>query len=309
MKELFEMWQKNPMPRVTIGVPCKNEEAFIRQAVASALNQTYPNLEIVVSDAGSEDHTPELLKQFESLENVKVLYCPVGTSKYNNWSAMVEASTGDYILILLAKHLLYADGIEKLINPVIRNPDRNLAYIRGCMVWRFEDGTRLQMVPAQLSGIKNSREELIKLLRGNTCEIIATLYQMDAFRRAMPFDSDFKRTFVWLFNARLASRGSVYFRNSNVAEWINRDTPELLIQKKRKTLEEIPALFEKFETLCSSIGLKANIDDYRDKWTARAANADSSASIYERVVKRHKLQMKCLINRAVFRSLSLLLGK
>jgi glycosyltransferase involved in cell wall biosynthesis len=303
------MWQKNPMPRVTIGIPCLNEEAFIRQAVDSALNQTYPNIEIVISDAGSEDRTPEFLKQFESHDNVKVLYCTKGTSKYNNWSAMVEASTGDYILILLAKHLLYADGIEKLINPVIRNTDRNFAYIRGCMVWRYKDETKLEMVPAQLSGIKDSREELLKLLTGNTCETISTLYQMNAFRSAMPFDTDFDRTFVWLLNARLASRGAIYFRNTSVAEWIDHETPEFLIKKRLKALEEIPTLYEKFETLCSSGGLKVNIADYRDKWTAQVANADSRDSIYERVVKRHKLQMKCLINRSMFRSLSLLLGK
>lgn len=51
-------------PLVTIGIPCFNAEIWITQAVQSALDQTHPNLQIIVVDDGSSDRSVEHLKAF-----------------------------------------------------------------------------------------------------------------------------------------------------------------------------------------------------------------------------------------------------
>lgn len=303
---VFEMsYQDSPLPLVTIGIPCYNEDAFIGRALSSALDQTYPNIEVVISDAGSQDRTPEFLKQAELQRNVHILYHKQGTTKYDNWSAMIEASHGEYILILLSKHILYADGISKLVKPFIQNPKKGLAYVRGCMVSRLSDGTKPNYIPAEMTSLSDSRVELQRLLLGNTCETIATLYHLDKLRQSLPFDTNFERTFVWLQNARLASLWPVYFVNTDVAEWIKNETPEQIALKHRKALDEIPALFERFCTLCSFVGLKIDIFRYRDRCIARA-NAAPKASIRNDVIMKCKTHLprpfKILAKQVVFRA-------
>ena len=50
-------------PLVTIGIPTYNRaDHYLREALTSALSQTYANLEIIVSDNCSTDSTQTLVK-------------------------------------------------------------------------------------------------------------------------------------------------------------------------------------------------------------------------------------------------------
>lgn len=50
-------------PLVSISIMCYNHERYVRAALESALNQTYPNIEILISDDGSTDGTRSLIQQ------------------------------------------------------------------------------------------------------------------------------------------------------------------------------------------------------------------------------------------------------
>ena len=54
-----------PVPAlVTIGIPCFNSAKWIREAVESALAQTWPAREVIVVDDGSTDGSREILRSF-----------------------------------------------------------------------------------------------------------------------------------------------------------------------------------------------------------------------------------------------------
>ena len=51
-------------PLVSIIMPAHNREAYIGEAVESALSQDYENVELIVVDDGSTDRTYEILSDF-----------------------------------------------------------------------------------------------------------------------------------------------------------------------------------------------------------------------------------------------------
>ena len=51
--------------KVTIIIPVYNGANYVREAIDSALAQTYKNIEIVCVDDGSTDHSLELLRLYE----------------------------------------------------------------------------------------------------------------------------------------------------------------------------------------------------------------------------------------------------
>ena len=52
-------------PKVTIGIPSYNSSKYIRQSLDSIVNQTYNNIEVIISDNSSSDNTVDILKEYE----------------------------------------------------------------------------------------------------------------------------------------------------------------------------------------------------------------------------------------------------
>ena len=89
-------------PLVSILLITMNHEKFIEQAVLSAINQDYPNLEIIFLDNNSVDHTYEIAER--TFQNSKIPHQLIrnkenhGVSK--NLNIMLSFATGKYVAIL-----------------------------------------------------------------------------------------------------------------------------------------------------------------------------------------------------------------
>ena len=55
-----------PPPKVTVAIPVYNGANYLRDAISSCLGQSYPNLEVIVVNDGSDDHgeTEAIAMQF-----------------------------------------------------------------------------------------------------------------------------------------------------------------------------------------------------------------------------------------------------
>ena len=96
---------------VSILIPAYNAERWIRDTILSAINQTWPNKEIIVVDDGSRDQTFSIARHLASKE-VSVLTQPnQGAAAARNYALSV--CQGDYIQWLDADDLLEPYKIER----------------------------------------------------------------------------------------------------------------------------------------------------------------------------------------------------
>ena len=110
---------------VTICIPAYNADKTIAKTLDSILNQTYSNIEIIVSDNHSTDNTVGIVKSYEN-RRVKLVTCPyppVSTgslldntySAAQNWNSLINYGTGKYIGIYHADDIFAPTIIEKQI--------------------------------------------------------------------------------------------------------------------------------------------------------------------------------------------------
>lgn len=85
-------------PLISIIIPCFNDAQYIEQSVKSALNQTYPYIEVIVVDDGSNAETKAVLKKLEPSITKLIVQENKGQSTARNVG--IKEAKGDYILVL-----------------------------------------------------------------------------------------------------------------------------------------------------------------------------------------------------------------
>lgn len=97
---------------VSILINNYNYAQFLGQAIESALNQTYKNVEVIVVDDGSTDNSREIISSYG--DRIKSIYKKNG-GQASAFNAGFAASNGEFIFLLDADDLFDIQKIEKLI--------------------------------------------------------------------------------------------------------------------------------------------------------------------------------------------------
>ncbi|MDF0551858.1 glycosyltransferase family 2 protein [Kamptonema sp. UHCC 0994] len=108
--------QKSPnLPLVSVIIPAYNAEKFIEETLKSVLAQTYPQIEVLVVDDGSQDRTPEIVEKIAQKDpRVQLLKQPnAGVAAARNLG--IQKSIGEYIAPIDADDIWYPENIEKQV--------------------------------------------------------------------------------------------------------------------------------------------------------------------------------------------------
>jgi len=108
-------------PLVSICIPTHNRPDFLKQALQSALNQTYKNIEIVISDNSDNDETQ---KYVDSMKDKRINYYRSASNLafFLNINMAAQFAHGTYIKYLLDDDLLKPDCVSKMVKVLEQNP-------------------------------------------------------------------------------------------------------------------------------------------------------------------------------------------
>lgn len=132
-------------PRVSMLIPAFNEQQTIVASVTHAINTPYPDIEVIVVNDGSEDHTLALLiRAFELIETDRcdgddliptepvrrkfisphvqnlIVIDKANGGKADALNCGINASSSDYLLCMDADTVLTANTIKYLIRPMLQ---------------------------------------------------------------------------------------------------------------------------------------------------------------------------------------------
>lgn len=111
---------KKRSPFISVIIPTYNRARVIKEAIDSVLNQTVKNVELIVVDDGSTDHTEEVLKAFHS--DIRVLKQKTkGVSAARN-RGIAEAS-GEFIAFLDSDDLWLPGKLTAQVDFFQSNPE------------------------------------------------------------------------------------------------------------------------------------------------------------------------------------------
>lgn len=105
-------------PRVSVIIPCLNHGQFVEQAICSALDQGYDNLELIVLDGGSEDDSVDILNMYD--DDLTYWHSEWDSGPAEAINAGLVRSTGSIVCILAADDVLLPGSIENAVRRMTR---------------------------------------------------------------------------------------------------------------------------------------------------------------------------------------------
>ncbi len=119
-------------------LPVYNGDKYLSRAIESVLEQTYENLELIISDNCSTDSTYEIAAEFAAKDKrIKLNKMPVNVGVVANYNYCVASSTGEYIGLFGHDDYFEVSCIEKFVR--VFDEMANVVIVTGARNWIDKD--------------------------------------------------------------------------------------------------------------------------------------------------------------------------
>ncbi len=114
-------------PLVSVVVIAYNSAAFVLDTLESIAAQSYPNLELIISDDASTDRTVPLCREWIAQHRQRFARIVLVTAVDNrgvttNFRRGINQAAGHYVKTIAADDLLYPDAIERYVEHMVEYP-------------------------------------------------------------------------------------------------------------------------------------------------------------------------------------------
>lgn len=97
-----------------------NDEKHIGHTIESVINQTYPNIEYLIIDGGSNDATVDVINKYQC--KIDVIVSEPDKGIYDAMNKGITLSTGDWLLFINSGDCIKSNHSIEEIHPYLSNP-------------------------------------------------------------------------------------------------------------------------------------------------------------------------------------------
>ena len=266
---------KNPL--VTIAIPVYNGEKEICEAIASVLNQTYTNFELLVLDDCSTDLTLEQVGTFDDVR-IRVVESSHNLGYSGNFNRAVEMASGKYLKILCHDDVIKPQCLELQVRCFEQDLNETIALCSGRK--NVVNPLRKNVFPSQGYGGRSRRinglvavRKCVRSGRNLIGETSVALVRTDLIRNIGSFQTKYTLDLNMWF--RLLRNNDFYYINEVVSEFRILKTSGTAHQSKTQAAQTI-ALSEWAQSLFGNL------------------------STFDLLVGRYRARINQIIRRAIF---------
>ncbi len=203
-------------PVVTIIITVFRRASYLRQAIDSAVAQTFQNLEIIVSDDSDSEEVKAVCRKFAGDHRVRYRSNRDRIGVALNVGAAFAESRGEYIAIVNDDDVMESFMIERLLAPLLENP--------SCVVsfgdhWMMTSGGNLERQLTEYNSAVRGRSKLKAgviespasfAIRGGVSVVMGALFRRSACRIEW-FREQVEGAYDYWLAVKLAFAGPFFF--------------------------------------------------------------------------------------------------
>lgn len=129
------------MKLVTIIMAARNSEKFVSQAIESVLMQTYKNLEFIIIDDFSKDSTFKIIRNYQKNDKrIRAYRNSFRKGPAESRNIAIKKAKGEWISVIDSDDIFFPKKIEKQINYVNKNINKNVIFIGSNLLFIDKNG-------------------------------------------------------------------------------------------------------------------------------------------------------------------------
>lgn len=99
-------------PKISVLIPSYNHAQYLKKCIDSVLNQTFDDIEILISDDNSTDNSRKIIDSYND-PKIKKFFSPVNCGGSENLNKLIDLAKGDYIALLNSDDYWELNKLEK----------------------------------------------------------------------------------------------------------------------------------------------------------------------------------------------------
>lgn len=190
-------------PLVSVLIPCYNAGKWVAEAIQSALDQTWPQKEVIAIDDGSTDASVDVIRSFGQR-----IRWETGPNRGGNHARNrgFELSRGDVIQFLDADDFILPQKVQRQVE-ALQVSGAGIVYEDWQRFDELNDGTR-RWYPVEISGAQ--QDILVSLLGGWIPAVQSFLFSRSVLEHVGHWDEKLTSAQDWDLHIRLALSGVTY---------------------------------------------------------------------------------------------------
>ncbi|HBE42074.1 MAG TPA: glycosyl transferase [Bacteroidales bacterium] len=199
---------QNKLPLVTVIITTYNSSGYVLETLESAGNQTYQNIELIVTDDCSGDKTVEICRSWIEKNKGKFVKAEVITTKINtgiapNQNRAIKSAGGEWIKIIAGDDILLSNCIESNVSFVL-NSSEPISFLFSRHIWfklnsygKKMTCTNEKLVNEYWNKLDRSffkadaKKQYLKLLKGNRIPASTAFFNKETLIKLGGFDERF----------------------------------------------------------------------------------------------------------------------
>ena len=207
-------------PLVSVICLSYNHEAYVVEALNSVINQTYSNIELLIADDCSSDHSVGVIQDWlQHHPNVYFLANEKNLGNTKTFNQLAKKAKGEFIIDLAADDILLPNCIEKQVTIFQNSKYENLGIVYGNLIEIDENGNFIRNYYTEEDHPESGN--IYKMVIGRTTKIcsVSSMVKKSVFEKLGYYDESlaYEDLDLWVRTSRIYE-----------FEYI----PELLIKKR-----------------------------------------------------------------------------
>lgn len=257
----YQQKDNNNLPLVSVIMRTYHGRlSYLKEAISSVLNQTYPNIELVIVEDGS-DSAREYIEEISQSRYLKIIYrSEQKRGRCHTGNVGLSQATGDFFVFLDDDDLFFADHIEVLVDEILSHPNLMAVYTSAWAVATKITSLEPLKYEAKSYSCDNQPFSRILMWYQNYIPIQAILFKKELYQDYGGFDESLENLEDWNLWTRYSLTHDFLLTNKTTSLYRVPYEKEKSIQRQRILNEYYPLALEKQKNLFVTLSISEIVE-------------------------------------------------